>query len=213
MLRALFTRDVQLAFTQSALAALGFFILVVLIFVLSSTGNIEPLALGLIWSALLLAHLLFVPFFFEDDLASGALELMLIEIKLPALLIVIKSLALWVGASLPLIIVMLFVAHAFNLTTASFVSLVVTMSLGSLGLVFLNGFAAALTCGLRSSAWLAPFIILPLQLPILIFGVSACRASVNLFWQSAPFMILIGLVLFVFATVPAFAAIALQTEE
>lgn len=213
MLLELFKRDVKLALQQSAVAAVGFFLIVILIFVLSSTGEIDSFALGLIWATLLLAHLLLVPFFFEEDRASGILELLFLEIKLPAVVVLIKSFALWVGASVPLIITGLFVHEVLALTPTPFLLLMSATLIGSLGLVLLNSFAAALTCGLRAGAFLAPIIVLPLALPILIFGVSACRQGAHLFWQSAPFMLLLGCVLLVLATAPALAATALQGEE
>ena len=211
MLGAIFKRDVKLAFKQSSFAAVGFFLIVILSLVLSGQGDISALAVPFIWAALLLAHLLFVPFFLEDDLAYGILDLMLIEIKLPALLVLVKCFALWIGAALPLVFSISLAAFLFPL--ANLLPLLLSVFVGSLGLVFFNALAACLTCGLRASAWLAPLIILPLELPILIFGAQASRQNINQIWTSEAFMLLSGFVLLVLALAPAVSALALKIRE
>lgn len=213
MARYIFMRDVKLAFQQNGIAVLGFFLIVVLCFVLSGAGTLQPIIFSLMWSAMLLAHLLLIGFFFEEDYASGVLELMIMEIELPVLIIIVKSFALWVSLSLPLVLTIAIVSLLFEISLSASLPLIISAAIGSLGLVFLNAMAAALTCGLLQAGWVAPLIILPLELPILIFGALTAQKALNEFWHAPDFMILIGLVLLALVLAPITATLALTVKE
>lgn len=212
MVWCIFIRDVKLAFWQNNIAVLGFFLIVILCFVLSGDGLLQPIIFNLIWSAMLLAHLLLIGFFFEEDYTNGILELMIIEIELTSLIVITKSFALWVALSLPLVLTIAAISVLFEISLALLLPLIISTAIGSLGLVFFSAMAGALTCGLLQARWLAPLIILPLELPILIFGASCAQKTLSELWQSPDFMILIGLVLLALALSPIVAAKVLTVK-
>lgn len=212
----LFLRELNLSFKQSLLPSLAFMLVVVLSFVLSSTGKADFAGVvSLLWSAVLLSHLLFVPFFFEEDQRCGLLALMLIEQPLAVGLVVVKGLALWVGAAMPLVLVAVLAGKIFYGGVADGWSLFFALSVGSLGLVFLNALGAAITCGLRSAFWLSPLIVLPLALPLVIFGAAASRQvfdGANNFFGTPAFMLLCGTTLLTLAIAPYFSHFALRNQ-
>ena len=210
---AIFMRELKLAANQGWSAVLGFFLIVILSFMLSAEASITPYAAGLIWAALLLAHILILPRFFEDDLAHGALDIMRIEVQLPALIIIAKIAAIWLVMIVPLILLVPVGGVMLGLEADALPALTLSALIGSLGLVCLNCFAAALTSGLRAALWLAPLIILPLQLPLLIFGAAAARQPIEGFFSSPPSLLLIGLTLLAIAIAPWLSAFALSFDE
>ena len=216
----IFERDVRLAMKQGWAAPLGFFLLVILSFPLGLTGeageavqNLPQLACGLIWIGLLLAHLLILPRLFEADLADGVMDVLLLEAELPAMMVAAKALAVWAGAALPLVGLVPLAGILFELALADIVPLTVSALIGSFALVFLGGFAAALTGGLRAREWLTPLIVLPLELPVLIFGAQAACVPFDIFFTAPPSLILISLALMAVALSPVATALALKLQE
>ncbi len=211
----IFHRDLRLALKQGWAAPLGFFLIMILSFPLGLTASqdLTAFACGLIWIGLLLAHLLIVPRLLEADLADGVMDFLLVETKLPAAVMIAKSLAAWVGASLPLVALVPLAGILLGLPPSALGSLVSSALIGSLALVFLSSFAAALTGGLRTAFWLMPLLLLPLELPVLIFGAAAARLPFNIFFTAPPSLILMGLVLMTVALAPLAAAFALTSQE
>ena len=214
----IFARDVRLAMKQGWAAPLGFFLIVILSFPLGLTGeagevqNLPQLACGLIWIGLLLAHLLILPRLFEADLADGVMDVLLLEAELPAMMVAAKALAVWAGAALPLVGLVPLAGILFGLALADIVPLTVSALIGSFALVFLGGFAAALTGGLRAREWLTPLIVLPLELPVLIFGAQAACVPFDIFFTAPPSLILISLALMAAALSPVATALALKLQ-
>ncbi len=211
----IFRRDLCLVIKQGWAAPLGFFLIVMLAFPLGLTPSqdLSGLACGLIWVDLLLAHLLILPRLFEADLTDGVMDVLLIETELPTLMIITKFFSVWIGASLPLIGLVPLAGILLGLEPSAFVPLIGATLIGSVALVFLGGFAAALTGGLRATQWLTPLIVLPLELPVLIFGAEAACVPLDVFFTAPPSLILIGLVLMVVALSPFATALALKLQE
>lgn len=158
------------------LLALVFFALVTTLFPLAV--NPEPqllraLAPGIVWIGALLSLLLGLPRLLAADLADGTLEqIVLASPPLPAVLAG-KVLAHWLTHCLPLILLAPVIGLAFGLPPSSILLLVATLLLGTPTLAWLGAVGAALTLASRGGSALLALLILPLAIPVLIFGTSA----------------------------------------
>ena len=181
MLRLL-ARETRLSFRHGAdsLAVLLFFLLAASLFPLgigpdpALLGRIAP---GAIWIAALLAALLPLDRLFGADYEDGSLDQLLLQGLPPALLALIKALAHWLFAGLPLVIVAMPVAVMLNLPPSGLLPLEAGLVLGSITLSLLGTTGAALVIGARRGGVLLPLIVLPLATPVLIFGTAAAGAS------------------------------------
>ena len=130
-----------------------------------------------LWVAALLASLLSLPRLFGTDFADGTLEqIALSPYPLPAL-ISGKILAHWLTTGAPLAVVSPILALQFGLDSGESVALVASLLLGTPTLSLLGAIGAALTLGLRTGGALLALLILPLYVPILIFGAGAVEAT------------------------------------
>ncbi|GAB4228778.1 MAG: heme exporter protein CcmB [Methyloligellaceae bacterium] len=213
---ALVARDVKLALREGgAIAvAIGFYLVVVSILPLGLGPDLKLLsriAPGILWIALLLSGLLSVDRIFHNDYEDGALEV-LVTGPLPLELVsAAKALAHWLTTGIPLVLAAPVLALLLNLPAEAYGLLMLTMLTGSPAISFLGALGAALTLGLRRGGPLLPLLILPLYVPILVFGVSAINAVIT---GPAPFLpsylILCALCLATLALAPFAAAAALR---
>lgn len=171
-------RDLTLAMRRKsdALVLLGFFVLATMMFPLAIGPQqlwLERIGPGVIWVAALLAMLLALPRLFEHDHQDGSLEQMLASgHSLPGL-VAGKLLATWLVSALPLIVITPLLAVALHQGGLATLVLLVSLLLGTPGLVAIGAIGAALTLGLRQSATLISLMCLPLFVPVLIFGAGA----------------------------------------
>lgn len=177
-LLALFRRDINLSFRSGGGAgqAIGFYLVVIILFPFGVGPDINLLArisIGVLWVVLLLAILLSAERIFADDLEDGSLTLLLTSGPLPELVILVKLLAHWVSIALPLLIITPFLALMLNLPAGGLLPLIICMSIGSLGLCALATIGASILVSIRRANQIISLLILPLYIPILIFGVSA----------------------------------------
>jgi len=177
-LSALLWRDVALARKQgSGLGAALSFILAVVVLVPLSVGPdlnlLARLAAGLMWLALLLAVLLTADRIFQQDLEDGTLDLMTMAPVPFELVALVKAIAHWLTVSLPLALIAPPLGLMLNLDIASLPVLWLAMVAGSLALSLLAALGGAITAGLRRGGLLISILILPLYVPVLVFGVSA----------------------------------------
>jgi heme exporter protein B len=213
---ALLARDLRLAWREGGAitTALGFYLVVVAILPLGLGPDLNLLARiapGVLWVALLLSALLSVDRIFHNDYEDGALELLALGPLPLELIAAAKALAHWLSTGLPLVLAAPVLALLLNLPAEAFGVLVLTMATGSPAISFLGSIGAALTLGLRRGGPLLPLLILPLYVPVLIFGVSAMNAVIT---GPAPFMpsylILCALTLATIVLAPVAAAAALR---
>jgi heme exporter protein B len=216
ILAALLTRDLLLAWRQGGGigTALGFFLTVIVLLPLGIgpdqqlLGRIAP---GALWIALLLSILLSADRIFQDDFDDGSLELMTLGPASLEIITVIKALAHWLTAGLPLAIAAPLLGFLLNLDSALILPLAVAMAIGSMALSLLATLGAAVTVGLRRGGLLVSLLILPLYVPVLIFGVSASSGGLAGPDISTPsLLILIAIALVAVVTVPLAAAAALR---
>ncbi len=213
---SLVARDVRLTLREGGTisTALGFYLVVVAILPLGLGPDLNLLsriAPGVLWVSLLLAALLSVERIFHNDLEDGTLEVIALGPLPLELVAAAKSLAHWIAIGIPLVLAAPVLALLLNLPANAFWALLLTMVTGTPAISFLGAVGAALTLGLRRGGLLLALLVLPLYVPILVFGVSAMNAVIT---GPAPFLssylILCALSLATIVLAPIAAAAALR---
>ncbi len=177
-------RDLILAWRRRAdvLATLFFFVIVTSLFPLGIGPEREILrtiAPGVVWVAALLASMLSLGRTFGNDYQDGTLEQLLLT-RQPAYLVVLaKVIAHWIVAELPLVLIAPVLGLQFGLSQNSLAIIVVSLLLGTPVLSVIGSIGAALTLGLRAANVLVALLVLPLYIPVLIFGSGAVQASLS----------------------------------
>ena len=209
MLKALLCvtrRDLLLAFRRRAdvLTTLFFFVIVATLFPLGvgpEPALLRTLAPGILWVAALLASTLSLGRLFALDHADGTLEQMLLSPEPLSVLVIGKVLAHWLVCGLPLVLLAPLLAVQFDLPAAS---------MGVLLLSLLGAIGAALTLGVRGGGVLVALLVLPLYVPVLIFGAGAVDAQASGLGGSAHLLLLGGLLAAAAALAPWATALALR---
>jgi heme exporter protein B len=208
-------RDLALAVRQGgdATTVLGFFVLTVILFpfgVGPEPAQLQRIAAGILWVTALLASLLSLDRLFQADYEDGSLEaLALMALPLEAQAAA-KCLAHWLVTGLPLTIVAPVLGLLLHLNVASYPALVIGMALGTPTLSLIGSVGAALTLGARRSGVLLSLLVLPLYIPVLIFGVAACEAAATGFAARPHLLLLAALLAFAAPTAPFAAAAGLR---
>ncbi|MDA0707375.1 MAG: heme exporter protein CcmB [Proteobacteria bacterium] len=174
-LLALIVRDVSLAVKRpgDVLNPLFFFAMVAALFPLvigPGTEQLQSIGPGVLWVAALLATLLSLNSLFLSDHEDGSLEQMLVSPVPLAALALGKSAAHWLSSGLPLVLVSPVIAMTYQLSLSVTGVLMLTLLLGTISLSLLGSVGAALTVGLHRGTALLSLLILPLAMPVLIFG-------------------------------------------
>ena len=214
-LQALLWRDVALARKQGGgLGAALSFILAVVVLVPLSVGPdlnlLARLAAGLMWLALLLAVLLTADRIFQQDLEDGTLDLMTMAPVPFELVALVKAIAHWLTVSLPLALIAPPLGLMLNLNVSSLPVLWVAMVTGSLALSLLAALGGAITAGLRRGGLLISILILPLYVPVLVFGVSATTMMMGPQSALPSLLILLAITLVCLVISPLACAAALR---
>ncbi len=178
---ALLLRDLRLAARRrlDALLPLVFFVVAVSLFPLGvgpEAQTLRQIAPGVVWVCALLATMLSVQQLYAGDQADGSLEQLLLAPQPAIVVAAAKSLAHWLVNGAPLVLVAPLVGLLFDLSAPALGALVLSLLLGTPVLSLLGGLGAALTLGLRSAGMLLILIVLPLTMPVLIFGAGAVVA-------------------------------------
>ena len=181
---ALFRRDLTLAFRHRAEMAnpLLFFVIVVTLFPMGITPEtriLETIAPGVIWVAALLAAMLSLDTLFRSDFEDGALEQILLSPHPAAVLVLAKVLAHWLVTGLPLILAAPLLGVLLALPGDAMWVLVATLALGTPVLSLVGAIGTALTVGLRRGGVLLSLLVLPLYIPVLIFGSNAVGTAAD----------------------------------
>ncbi len=212
MLLSLLRRDLILAARQGGGVgtALGFFLTVLVLLPIGIGPDqltLQRLAPGILWITLLLSVLLSADRIFQQDYEDGSLDIMAMA-PLPLELVVLaKAIAHWLSTSLPLSIVAPFLGVLLNLKTEIIWPLVIATMLGSIGLSFIASIGASLTLNLRRGGLLISILVLPLYVPILVFGMSACTGNPAVVFPSLLILSAIALASLVLAPLAAAAAL------
>lgn len=197
--RLLVMRDLRLALRQGGDAAMvvGFFVLTVILFpfgVGPEPALLARIAAGILWVTALLAALLSLERLFQADWEDGSLEaLALMPLSLEAQVLA-KCLAHWLVAGLPLIVVAPLLALLLHLDAAGYPVLLASLALGTPSLSLIGAVGAALSLGARRGGVLLSLLVLPLYIPVLIFGVAAIEAAIAGL-PARPHLLLLGALL------------------
>ncbi len=165
---------------------------------------------GVIWVVALLSMLLAMPLLFQPDREDGTLDLMLLSAVDPAWLALAKAAANWCVFGLPLVLLSPLLGASYGLEGIALLVLPATLALGTPALILLAAVAAALTAGLRRGVGLLALLVLPLALPILLFGVRATELAADGFPAGAPLMMLGAFLLAALGLLPWAAGAALR---
>ncbi len=171
-------RDILLAMRrpQDVMTSLFFFIIVVSLFPLGVSPEMEVLrniGPGVIWVAALLATMLSLGRLFSDDYQDGTLEQLILSPQPLALVVLSKVAAHWLLTGLPLVILTPLLGLLLGLNGEEIQILTLTLLLGTPVLSLIGSIGAALTLGVRGGGVLISLLILPLFVPVLIFGTGA----------------------------------------
>jgi heme exporter protein B len=186
----------RLALRQSvdSLAAVLFFVLAVILFpfgVGPEPNILARIAAGIIWVAALLASMLALERLFQTDYEDGSLEVLaLAPLPLEAV-VVAKVAAHWLTTGLPLLLAAPVLAVLLNMAGEGFLVLMVALALGTPSLSLVGAIGAALILGARRGGVLLSLVLLPLYIPVLIFGVAAVDAAASGL-PARPHLLLLG---------------------
>jgi heme exporter protein B len=177
-------RDLILAWRRrtDVLATLFFFIIVVSLFPLGvgpEPQMLRTIAPGVVWVAALLASMLALGRTFGNDYQDGTLEQLLLTPQPLFLIVLAKVLAQWIVSELPLVLVAPVLGMQFGLSQNTLLIMTLSLLLGTPVLSLIGSIGAALTLGLRAANVLVALLVLPLYIPVLIFGAGAIEATVN----------------------------------
>jgi heme exporter protein B len=210
--RRLVLRDLRLALRQGGdwAMVLAFFVLTVILFpfgVGPEPELLQRIASGIVWVTALLASLLSLDRLFLADYEDGSLEaLALMPLPLEAQ-VVGKCLAHWLVTGLPLTVMAPVLGLLLHLEAESYPALVIGMALGTPTLSLIGAVGASLTLGARRGGVLLSLLVLPLYIPVLIFGVGACEAA-GAGFSARPHLLLLAALLVLAVPLAPFAAAA-----
>jgi heme exporter protein B len=215
-LTAIFIRDLRLAVRVGGGGGIGvlFFLIVVVLMPFAIGPDLALLARigpAILWLGALLASLLTLDRLFTADHEDGSLDLILMGGTPLELTVAVKALAHWLTTGLPLVIVVPLLGLFMNLDGRASAAVALTLLAGTPALTFIGVIGASLSVALRRGGLLLAVLVLPLTVPVLIFGVAASNAAVvGPTSFGAPFMILCALTLGSLVLGPFAAAAALR---
>lgn len=215
---ALFIRDVRLAVRAGGGALIGvlFFLTVVAVIPFGVGPDLNLLARigpAILWIGALLAALLGLDRLFQADREDGSLDIMLMQETPLFLTVLVKCIAHWTATSVPLIVASPLLGLFMNIDAAAMVAVAATLLVGTPAITFIGAVGAAVSVALPRGGLLVSVLVLPLAIPVLIFGVSAVYGAVeDPAPFLAPFLILCALTLFFSVLGPLAAGAALRAS-
>lgn len=206
-------RDLTLAMRRrtDVLTTLFFFIIVVSLFPLgvgTERQVLQILGPGVVWVAALLASMLALERLFAADYEDGTLEQMLLTAQPLSLLVLAKITAHWLLTGLPLVLIAPLVGMQYHLTDQAILIMMVSLLLGTPVLSLIGAIGAALTLGLRGGGILLSLLILPLYIPVLVYGAGAVEVSSIDLVDTRPYLMLLAAFLLAALTLAPLAASA-----
>jgi heme exporter protein B len=189
-MKALFVRELRLAARVGggALTGLLFFLAVIAIVPFAVGPDLKLLARigpAMLWTGALLASLLGLERLFQADREDGSLQLLLLGEHPPALIVFVKCAAHWLATGLPLVLATPIFGIFMNMEPVAIAAVMATLLAGTPAITFIGAMGAAVTVTLARGGLLIAILILPLVIPILVFGVSAAYGAVE---DPAPFL-------------------------
>jgi heme exporter protein B len=208
-------RDLNLASRQGFdnFMVVAFFVLAVVLFpfgVGPEPGILARISAGVIWVAALMASMLSLERLFLADYEDGSLELLVLSPVSLEILVLAKICVHWLTTGLPLIVAAPLLAVLLNMEIEGFGILITALFIGTPTLSLLGAVGAALVLGSRRGGVLLSLLILPLFIPVLIFGVSAVDAAISGYPMKAQLLIMSAFFLVALPLCPWAAAVAIR---
>ena len=190
-----------------------FFIVVVTLFPLGvgpSPQTLSTIAPGVLWVSALLAVLLSLGALFEADYSDGTLEQLALSGQSLPVIVLAKVLVHWLLSGMPLLLMSPVLGLLLNLPSQAIPVLMLSLLLGTLSLSLIGAIGAALTVGLNQAGVLLSLLVLPLSVPVLIFGSSAVAAAAGDLGASGQLFALLALLILALSLAPLMASLALR---
>ncbi|MGB1176619.1 MAG: heme exporter protein CcmB [Candidatus Puniceispirillaceae bacterium] len=210
-------RDIALGWRGrgQALVMLGFFLIIITLFPLATgpdAAQLRPIAIPVIWIAAMLASLAGFTRIFSEDVRCGWVDQVALSPLSLSLYALAKAVVHWALTALPMLVTTPLMGLMLYLQPAEMPPLLLALALGTMALTLLGLIGAALTEGARGGNGLLAVLVLPLAMPVLIFGVLASSPAEGEI--ITPHLMLLGAVLLVLlALAPLVAALALAEAE
>jgi heme exporter protein B len=208
-------RELCLSFRRpdQLLQPLVFFLIVTTLFPLGLSlqlSLLRDMSPGVLWVAALLSSLLSLDALFKSDADDGTLEQLALSGQGLTLIVVAKTLAHWLVTGAALVLVSPVVATALGIPVSAFATMMLSLALGTLTLSWLGAIGAGLTVGLRRGNVLLSLIVLPLAMPLLIFGAGATDRAISGVSPTGALYFLAALCVFTCTLAPFAATVALR---
>jgi heme exporter protein B len=208
-------RELCLSFRRPGqlLQPLVFFLIVTTLFPLSLSPQLSLLrdmAPGVLWVAALLSSLLSLDSLFKGDADDGTLEQLAICGQELGVIVIAKAVAHWLVSGAALVLISPLVGVALGIPTSAFATMMLSLGLGTVTLSWLGAIGAALTVGLRRGNVLLSLIVLPLAMPLLIFGANATDRAIGGTSPAGALYFLAALCVFTCTLAPFAATAALR---
>ena len=212
---AVVRRELRLAMRQGSDATIALMIYVVAdaLFQLGVGPNpevLEQISGGVVWIGALLAAMLSVDRLFQADFEDGSLDLLVLAPMSLELLVLAKCFAHWLVTGLPIMAISPLLGFLLQIETEAYLNLLLGLALGTPVLSLLGAVGAALVLGARRGGVLVSVLVLPLTIPLLIFGVAAIDAAAIGQGGGAHLMLLGAILLAALPLAPWTAAAALR---
>lgn len=212
---ALLIRDLRLALRAGGGfgLALAFFLLVVVLVPLGvgpDAATLAPIAPGILWLGALLACLLSLDRLFALDFEDGSLDLLALAPMPLEAVVAVKTLAHWLVTGVPLVVVSPLLALLLHLPAAGYPWLLASLAIGTPALSAIGGFGAALVVGVRRGGLLLSLLVLPMYVPVLIFGAEVVRRGAIGADAATPLLLMAGITLAALALLPVASAAVLR---
>jgi heme exporter protein B len=178
------TRELRLAWRRwdQLLQPLLFFIIVTMLFPLATSSDLNELRRmgpGVVWVAAMLASLLALEYLFRPDVEDGTMEQWVLSGQPVAWLLLMKTIAHWVLTGLPLVVISPLMATGFAIPNDVLPLVMGSLAVGTGVLAMLGAIGAALTVSVRRGSVLMALLVLPLQVPVLVFGAHAISLAID----------------------------------
>ena len=211
-------RDLLLAYRRRGdlVKPLMFFLMVstlVPLAIAPEPERLAKLAPGMIWIMALLATLLSIESLFSDDFRDGSLEQMLISPDLLVMPVLGKMTAHWLVIGVPLTLISPLIGLWFSLPMVALLPMILSLVVGTALLSFIGAVGAALTLPLRQGGVLLTLLVMPLYMPVLIFGSATIQSAVDGLTWFNPLLVLVALLAIAVALCPLATAAALRLAK
>lgn len=215
IIRTIILRDLTLAMRRRSdvMTTLFFFVIVVSLFPLGigpELGTLRQIAPGVFWVAALLASMLALEKLFAADFEDGTLEQMLLTPQPVFVLVLAKVFAHWLITGVPLVLLSPLLGLQYDLAAETLGVLLLSLLLGTPALSLIGAIGAALTLGLRGGGVLVSLLVLPLYIPVLIFGAGAVEANVSGLGETGHLLMLGAILLLALVAAPVATSAALR---